>query len=151
MAETIIISPLITNLLAIGIVILVVSTLLLPRMIRHLVHSIILIAFGIIPILHSYKMIGFNIPSWPIVGYALTVIIILSGRTLIVDGFKEENRALKFLTIAAGFVIILVVTIPTLYNLGAITFNLTYPPIINNILYMSAGVLLLIGTMILKN
>lgn len=150
MADTVIISPFITNLLAIAIVILVVSTLLLPRMIRHLLHSFILLAFGLIPVLHTYQFIGFSIPTWPIVGYALTVIIILSGRTLIVDGFREGTKSLKLLTIISGFVIILIVTIPTLSSIGAITFSLSYPEMINNILYITAGVLLLIGTILLK-
>jgi len=150
MPESIIISPLVTNILAIAVALVLVATLLLPKMARHIVHSLLLLTFGVIPLLHQLEVIGFGLPDWPILQYAITVIVILSGRTLVIDGFREENKALKFSTMIAGIIIVLMVTIPTLQRIGAITFEVNYPAIVNYIFYVIAGLLLFIGSFVLQ-
>ena len=129
---------------------LIIATFALPKMIRHFIHGGFLISFGIIPLLHNFQIIGFNVVEWPILKYALTGSVILSGKTLIIDGFKEDTPVLQYVSIIVGGLIILMISIPTLSRVGAITFELTYSPFINYTMYLVSGILLIIGTFILK-
>ena len=148
--QTIIVNPLVTNIVSIVVALLLVLTLILPKLIKHILHSIILLSFGLIPLLHSFSVIGFTIPSWPILTYALTGIVIISARTLIVDGFKEEEKVIKIGSIVAGILILLAVTIPSLSAIGALTFKIELPEMVISIVYIISGILLLIGTAIMR-
>ena len=53
-----------------------------------LVLGLIVVAFGIIPLLNNLGVIGFNLPFTP-TGIALEVIMLVGGAWLLIAGFME--------------------------------------------------------------
>jgi len=134
------------NIISITLVIILIITLILPKKIRGIVHAIFLFLFGLIPILFRLKLLGVTFEDTPQLAYAVLFIIVIAGRTMMVEGIKIESKV-KWPIIIFGVIIIILTTIPALHDLGALSFTL--PPwstIINEIIYVFAAVFLVIVT-----
>jgi hypothetical protein len=143
------VDPIVTNIVALGVLGGFGATFVLPKFARHLVHSLFLIGLGLIPVLYELYVIDFQIPDFAIITYVVTAIIMLTGGTLLKDGF-HEGGTFGYTAMVFGIIIMLNVLIPTMYKINAITFDVpSYPPIINSVLYLVSGIMLLISTFIL--
>jgi len=139
----------IQNTVAIAIVTAFILTLLLPKLWKFLTNGIILFALGLLPLLHMFNKISFNIVDIPVFQYLLMIIVIWDGRELIVEGIKEENEILKWASIGFGVILIVLGTIPLLFKLGAISFSLPQiPEVILYSIYMISGLLLAMGAFV---
>lgn len=138
-------NPILSNIIAISSAILLFISMRLPKVIKHSLYSAILLITGTIPLLHLKGIIGFTIPSTPIIVYALRIVIAVTGGSLLWEGIKEDS-IIRWPTIIVGASIMAMSIIPTLYNFGAITFNI--PPIPNIAIYIVrilGGILLAIA------
>jgi len=141
--------PAVRNIVAIAVLGGFAATFMLPKFARHIVHSFFLIALGAIPVLYELYVIEFQIPDFAIITYVVTAIIMLTGSTLVKDGFHEGGK-FGYTAMGFGIIIMLNVLIPALYKINAITFNIpSYPPVINSVLYLISGIMLLVSTFIL--
>ena len=135
----------ITNIVTIVILVILVGTFALPKKIRYAVHAIFLFALGISPLLFSLGVIGFTFGEAGIIKYVVAVVVVFTARSLIAEGVKEKG-ALRWVSVIAGIVIIILAVTPRLYQLGALTFTIpSYPPLIDQIVYVIAAVLLTLG------
>ena len=131
---------------SIVVVLALIGSLLLPKKIHYAFNGIVLMLLGILPFMYRAGMIRFDITAIPVVNYVVAFIIVIAGRELIMEGIKEEKKAVKYPSIIVGLVIIILTTIPVLFSMGAIGFNIPpYPPIINNVIYVVAGIFMIIG------
>jgi len=142
-------NAIIQNGVAIAIVAAFIITLLLPKRWKFLTNGIMLFVLGLLPLLYILGSISFNLVDIPIFQYLIMIIVIWDGRELIVEGFKEGVEVLRWASIIFGIVLIVIGTIPLLFNLGAISFNLPkIPDIILFSIYMISGILLAIGSFV---
>lgn len=140
------------NIIAVIAIILFIGSLVLPKVWKYIVYGIFLVSMGSLPILYSQGHISFNPLELAIFQYLLLIIVILSGRELIVEGIKEEGSIIRWISIILGLALIIITTIPTLYNLGAITFKMPeIPEITLNILYILSGIILMGGLIVTRN
>ncbi|HIH42134.1 TPA: hypothetical protein HA246_00655 [Candidatus Woesearchaeota archaeon] len=143
------VDPLTMNIIAFSVLGGFAITFALPKIPKHIIHSLFLMFLGGVPILYELAVTDFQLPQLAIMTYIITAIIMLTGGTLVKDGWKEGGK-LGYGAMIFGIIIMASVLIPTLYKINAITFNIpAYPPIINAILYILSGVLLLISTFML--
>ena len=139
----------IQNIVAIAIVTTFILTLLLPKLWKFLTNGIILFALGLLPLLYIFNKISFNVVEIPVFQYLLMIIIIWDGRELIVEGIKEDTEILKWMSIVFGIILIVLGTIPLLFKLGAISFNIPQiPEVILYSIYMISGLLLAMGAFV---
>ncbi len=135
----------ITNIVTIVILIILVGTFALPKKIRYAVHALFLLVLGLIPLLFSLEVIGFTFGEAGIIKYVVAVVVVFTARSLIMEGVKEEG-SLRWVSIIAGIIIIILSVTPSLYQLGALTFTIpSYPPLIDQIVYIIAAILLTLG------
>lgn len=130
---------------AIVIVVALVLIWLLPDKVTYLLTGTLLLIFGILPLLTYFGAINFDMYSYPISYYIVLYIAITGGEVLVYESLHEQV-ILKMLSMILGVVIVILTAIPTLKEIGAISFALPeYSPIINAIIYLTAGILLVIG------
>lgn len=142
-------NTIIQNIVAIAIVTTFILTLLLPKLWKFLTNGIILFALGLLPLLYIFNKISFNVVEIPVFQYLLMIIIIWDGRELIVEGIKEDTEILKWMSIVFGIILIVLGTIPLLFKLGAISFNIPQiPEVILYSIYMISGLLLAMGAFV---
>ncbi len=107
--------------------------------------GLIFLALGGIPLLNSLNVIGFSLPTIPMIVF--WILALLGALFLIIDGFKEgaEFGAKKTIgMISIVFALILIVF--GLGSFGILPFALPeVSVIIINILFAVAGLLLIIG------
>jgi hypothetical protein len=136
----------ISDFIAVGIVILLVLLLLLPRRVQYIINGIILLVFGTLPLLNSFGVLSFDIYVFPISHYIIYYTVIIAGKELFKEGLTERNFPLQILSVCLGFIIIVMTSLPVLYKYGAISFE---PPqldiIVDLLIYIFAGFLLVIG------
>lgn len=130
--------------------ILVVIALFVPMLFSRRLHyalgGIILLAIGTLTILFESGKTGFDVGEYPILHYAVYFFIVLAGKDLLKEGFKEKESVLKYPSIVLGIVLVVLTTIPTLNKLHVIDWAIPkYSPIIDGILYIVSGVFLLVG------
>ena len=104
---------------------------------------------GALPFLHGYEMIDFDITKYPVFNYVAYFFIVLAGKDLLKEGFKEGESPLKLPSIILAIALITLTTISTLNRMGVIKFALDYPPAIDWVLYIVCGLFLIIGIFIL--
>ena len=139
-------TEIITNIIIILVAFALFLTLKLPRTPKHIFYGLILLGVGGIKLFNYYNFVAFDIPNIPLITYALNIAVMVSGGSLIFDGFKE-GAIIGGSSFILGVVIILLSLIPTLYNLNAITFVLPlYPEFINYYLHIASGIFLFIAT-----
>jgi len=132
--------------IAIGVLLGLVSLEVLPLKIKRMIYAGLLIVFGALPFLYFMKMIKLNIYAFPVTQYAVLFSVIIIGRCLFAEGLKTQEIFLKIPTMILGLLIIFITATPTLYSLGAISFTLPdYLPVIDFIIYISAGIFGIIG------
>ncbi len=121
--------------------------LVLPKKIHYSLSGVILIILGSIPILNLLKYSNFNLSEFPVLDFVVYFIIVVAGKDLFKAGVEEEKRnILKFPSMILGLFMITLTSIPKLYKLGVIPWNLPpYPAILDSILYIICGVFLIIG------
>jgi hypothetical protein len=135
----------VTNIVTIIILLVLVVTFILPRKVRYGVHSAILLILGLLPLLYALKIIGFTFGEAGIIKYVIAVVIVFTGRSLVVEGVKEEGP-MRWISIVMGVLIIILTAVPALHKLGALTFTIpSYPLIVDHIIYIIAAGLLFAG------
>jgi len=138
------------NIISITIVIILIITLILPKKIRYITHSIFLLMFGLVPIFYKLGLLGVTFSDAPQLAYAVLFIIVIAGRTLIVEGIRIEG-GIKFFFMTVGILIIIMTTIPVLHQVDALSFGLPkIPPIINEVLYVISGITLIVLTFMIE-
>jgi len=134
------------SIISIVVVIILLASLFLTKKLRYVFNGVILLLMGILPMLYNARIISFNVESIPILKYVLILTITIAGKELAKEGFREQNKLVKYPSIALGIVIIIFTTVPALYSMGAIGFTIPYfPPAINYWLYIAAGILMFVG------
>jgi hypothetical protein len=139
----------VTNVVTVVVLLALVSTFLIPKKIRHVVHSIMLLTIGLFPLLYHLGVLPFTFGEAGIVKYAVTFIVAMAAKDLIADALKIEGP-MRYVVIVLGSTIVILAAIPSLFALGALTFTLPeYPSIVDNILHIIVGVTLFV-TIFLK-
>ena len=98
-----------------------------PRDTISAVIGLILLAFGVIPLLNSLKMISWNLPSFllkmPI--EILVWVVAIAGFYILIDGFIEPPMHIfHWLLIIAGLIMMVIGLIPILHSFGTIGFTI---------------------------
>ena len=110
-----------------------------------LIFGVILSALGLIPLLNSFKVIGWSIPELPL--FAIRIILIIAGILLLWDSTYEiwQARAWWILSIVFGIPILILGVVPILNQYGVLSFTLDFiPQMVLNILTFLAGFVLII-------
>ena len=109
--------------------------------------GILLAAFGILPLLNKWGVLGFNIPFISNLAVNVLVwIVAIGGVYVVIDGFIEPPAyTLHWLLILVGIVLLIFGLIPILNGFGVIPFNIPLGDMIYRILITAEGVLLVIG------
>jgi hypothetical protein len=111
--------------------------------------GLIFLALGGIPLLNELKVISFNLPTVPMIIF--WILALVGAILLIVDGFKEEQMgfgARKIIGIIS-FVIALILIVYGLGSFNILPFTLpAFSMIIINIIFVLAGLFLIIGSFI---
>lgn len=122
-----------------------------PRKPLSLISGFLFLALGLIPLLKSWGVIGFNLPVSP-VGIFLWILATVAGIILLWDAIGENmavmgmQQQVRIATLIIGLAMLAIGLIPILHSFGAIGFNI--PPIadtIKNILFAIVGFLLIYG------
>ncbi|MBW2964544.1 hypothetical protein KY363_03720 [Candidatus Woesearchaeota archaeon] len=141
----------VTNAVTLVAVLILVGTFFLPKKVRYAVHGLILLLLGIIPILYQFNVVGFTFGEAGIWKYLIAVVVIFTARSLIMEGVKEES-SFKWVSIIFGIIVVILVTIPALNKVEALTFTIPeYPAIIDHIIYVIAAILLFVGLFMSKS
>ena len=123
-----------------------------PRKPISLVLGLVFLAFGVIPLLNQFGVIGFSIPQLPKV--ILYIISLVGAVFLLWDAIGEGqmgmgmgmSQMLTPATFIMALVLLAIGLIPLLNSFGVIGFNLPeFAAIIMNILYVVTGALVLYG------
>ncbi len=139
-----------TNIVTAVVVIALLSTAIMPKRMNYGFNGILLLLLGGIPLLHDLGVLPFTFGEAGIIKYVVTVVVIFAAKSLIAEGIKEEHT-LRWVTITAGIVIAVLALVPTLYELGALTFTIPeYPGMVNQIIYLVAAILLFAGIFLAK-
>lgn len=142
---------LIINMVTVVVVGVLVATGLMPKKIKYAVNALIIFALGILPLLYRLDVIGFTFGEAGIIKYVVAVVVVYTAQNLISEGIKEEH-AIKWITITVGVLVIIMALVPTLHQMGALTFTLPeYPEIINYVMYTVAGLLLFVGVFLSRS
>ncbi|PIN87348.1 hypothetical protein COV19_00505 [Candidatus Woesearchaeota archaeon CG10_big_fil_rev_8_21_14_0_10_44_13] len=91
--------------------------------------GLVLAAFGIIPLLNSFKVIAWNLPIFmlnlPV--SILVWVIALAGAYVFIDGIIEpQMHILHWALIVSGLVLLIVGLIPILYSFKVIGFTVPF-------------------------
>jgi hypothetical protein len=134
------------DIIAIAIVIVMVAKDALPKKAVYAIHSLLLIGFGLFPLILYFNLLTFDIFSYGIAKYVALFVVIVAGQELFKTGLKEDNKVLQIVSLVLGVAIIVITALPQLTELGAISFTMpAYTPIIDFAFYLACGILLLIG------
>ena len=127
------------------IVAILFSTLLFSKKLHYFASGLFLVLLGVLPILYDYGKISLDVYSFPIYHYAAIFLILFAGKDLLREGWREKQSMLRWPSLLLAVIMIASVTIPKLHNMGAISFALDYPPIVDHVLYIAAGLFLIVG------
>jgi hypothetical protein len=113
--------------------------------------GLLLFALGVIPLLASLNVIGWNLPAFlnNVVAQVFIWIIAVAGLYIIIDGFIEPPaHNLHWILIAMGLVLFVVGLLPILFTFGVLGWDLgTFlnKLYIYNAIITLEGLLLMIG------
>ena len=110
-----------------------------------LILGFITTAFGLIPLLHSFGWIGFNLP-FTVAGTILCILLVVGGIFLLFDSAHEMH--LKWISIILGLVLVALGGLTLLFKFGVIGFDLSgilAVDIIKNIILIAGGIFLIFG------
>jgi len=128
------------------VVILLFLSMLLTKKAHYAISGLTLISLGLFPLLYNNYIIPLDITRYPVINFAAYFLVIFASRDLFKEGMKEKQSLLKVPSIVFAGTLIILTTIPTLYNMQVISFNLPeYAPMINQVIYIASGLFLLIG------
>ena len=121
-------------------------SIVINKQFNYLFSGILIIFLGIFPFVRDSGMIGFDITLYPVFNFAAYFIVVFAARDFVSEGFKESSfNNLKWPIFFVGFCLLIFTTIPTLYSMNVLSFNLpVYPQIFNNIIYIICGIFLII-------
>jgi hypothetical protein len=142
---------LIQNMFAFVAIFIIIFTLILPRMWKYFTTGLLVLSLGMLPLLYDYNFINLNLTDSGLFKYLIIALGLLAGRELVVEGIKEENKILKAISIIFGLVLVCITSIPSLYQLGAITFTIMVEDFVLYILYILSGLLLAMGSFVFGN
>lgn len=121
-----------------------------PRKPISLILGLVFLAFGGLPLLHNFGVVGFTISGIPQV--VLHILAVIGAVILLWDAISENMAMMGFAQMArmATFVVALVLLaiglIPLLHSMGTIGFTLpVLAETIINVLYVVTGSLLIYG------
>lgn len=121
-----------------------------PRKPISLVMGLVFLAFGGLPLLNNFGIVGFSIPPLP--NTILHVLSIAGAVFLLWDAISENMammglpQMIRMATFVMALVLLAVGLIPLLHGMGTIGFNIPeLAEIIVNVLYIVTGGLLLYG------
>ncbi|MBI2580433.1 hypothetical protein HYV85_01355 [Candidatus Woesearchaeota archaeon] len=122
-----------------------------PRKPISLLLGVVFLAFGLIPLLNQFKVIGFTIPALP--SLVLYVLSIIGAVILLWDAISEGmsmgmgmSQMLRPATFVMAIVLLAIGLIPLLNSINVIGFGLpALAATIVNVLYVVTGALLLYG------
>ncbi|MBI2549877.1 hypothetical protein HYV83_01710 [Candidatus Woesearchaeota archaeon] len=122
-----------------------------PRKPISLVLGLVFLAFGLIPLLNSMKVIGFSIPTLP--NIVLQVLGIIGAVILLWDAISEGMTAMmgfpqmiRMATFVMALLLLAIGLIPLLNSMNVIGFGLpALAAVIVDVLYVVTGALLLYG------
>lgn len=109
--------------------------------------GLLLIALGLIPLLSTFGVIGWNLPTFMlgIIGKIVFYIAAGAGLWLIVTGFMEDDT-LRLITIVLGVIILVAALIPLLNSFGVIGFSLGFLNLtVFQVIFVLEGILLIIA------
>lgn len=121
-----------------------------PRKPISLVMGLVFLAFGGLPLLNTFGIVGFSIPPLP---NTILHILSIAGAVFLLWDAISENMAMmglpqmiRMATFVMALVLLAVGLIPLLHGMGTIDFNIPdLAQIIMNALYVVTGGLLLYG------
>ena len=118
-----------------------------------LVLGLILLTLGIIPILNTWGVIGFNLPGF-LVGIVSQVLIYLiagSGLWLLVDGFQEGMHSTEGkITVWIGFLVLLIGVINLLQKFKILPFGVPFlTAAVYSIIFAIEGILLVVAAFVM--
>lgn len=102
---------------------------------------------GVVPLLNSAGIIGFNLPGFilSLPGSLISLFLIAgAGVYLLIDSFFEDGFFFG-LSLITSFIMIVMGAIPILHNFGIIGFTIPYGIVIYNILFTIEGFLLIVA------
>ena len=138
-----------TDILSLLVLLLFTATLLLPRRITFFCNGSMLLLLGCSAVAYLYGYSNFDPFIIPAFSYLLVLIGVFGGRELLIEGFREQPSLLRTLSITVGLLLVLTVTIPQMYSLGALSFTLPFiSPLILYAVHGLGGFLLLIGSFV---
>ncbi len=112
--------------------------------------GLILLAFGLIPLLVKFGILGWTLPGFIAnLPFSIAIwVIAIFGLYIVMDGFIEPPaHSLHIILIVAGLVLFIIGLLPILHNFGVLGMSFGF--LDNLILYMSVitleGILLMIG------
>lgn len=136
---------LLTSIVAIAVVFFLVVAIRFPKKFKHYIYGTLLLMAGLMPLLNYLGIILWTIPDIPLVKYVLNLVIAVTGGTLVWEAIKERS-AIRWPTAIIGAAIVAMSIIPTLYNAGAVSFNIPkIPEMIIYIIRMVGGILLILA------
>lgn len=110
-----------------------------------LILGLVSVALGLVPLLHMFGLIGFNLP-FTIAGIILAVLLIVGGIFLLFDSVHQMH--LQGISIILGIIFIIMGGLPLLFNFGVISFDISgflATELVKDILLMVSGVFLIFG------
>jgi uncharacterized membrane protein len=132
--------------IAIGFLIVLILIAAIPLKPQRILYGIMILLFGIIPLLKLFGIIDLGIYTHSLFKFATIFVVMIVGQVLFTEGIKEQNMVLKVISVIFGLVIILVTMIPWMGEYKAISFEMpTYTPIIDFAIYLVSGILITIG------
>jgi len=137
-------SAILDNIVTIGIVIVFMITVILPKKFKYIVDGLLLTIVGGLNYLFFQQIIFIDIYKYPVFKYLISTLIIVCGKELIQEGSEEEGF-LKTSSIILGLLLIIITIIPLLYSLNALTFMFNIPPMILSALYVLSGLFVIVG------
>ena len=132
--------------ISIAIVIILFLSLAFSRKLHYFMGGLTLIVLGAMPILYDYKIIGIDINDYPVLNFAVYFTVVFAAKDLFKESMREKGGVIRWLSLIMAILLIVVSTLPTLYMMDVVSFNLPdFSSIIYNIMYIIAGVFLLVG------
>jgi hypothetical protein len=134
-----------SDIITMVIVVLLVLIWTLPDKAVYITYGSLLLILGIFPLLNYFRVVNFDIYSYPAVYYIVLYVVITAGEILVYESL-HEHAGLKALSKFIGVFIVIVTAIPTLEEFGGLSFKMpSYSPTIDCVFYLTASVLLIIG------
>jgi hypothetical protein len=121
-----------------------------PKTLANLIVGFLLTAFGLIPLLNHFGVIGWNLPEFMIglMGNFALYLIAGIGIWLIIDGFLEDETIQK-ITLLIGLLVLIFGIIPLLNQFGVISITIPFLNLlVFQALFVVEGILLIIAAFV---